>query len=145
MTDKQLSKLNRRELLEILVEQEKENVELRQALESAKAQALNIKPLTQSSNITEASIALNSAFSTVQAAVNDYLEKYRNSEEDCKDMIEKAKKESERIINEAVRAAEEKENKARENSAKFWKELSDKLEKFYSDHRGLRDMLKTLE
>lgn len=75
MTDKELRKLSRSELLELLVEQVEENEALRAENEDLKARLADrtIK-IEQSGSIAEAALKLNGIFEAAEAAAKQYLE-----------------------------------------------------------------------
>lgn len=75
MTDKELRKLKRVELLEMLIEQSKENEELKRQLQEAneKLQSRDIM-IKNSGSIAEAALKLNSVFEAAQKAAEQYLD-----------------------------------------------------------------------
>ena len=75
MTDKELKKLKRVELLEMLIEQSKENEELKSKLKEAeeKLESRDIM-IKQSGSIAEAALKLNGVFEAAERAVEQYLE-----------------------------------------------------------------------
>ena len=75
MTDKELKKLKRIELLEMLIEQSKENEELKRQLEEAnkKLESRDIM-IKQSGSIAEAALKLNGVFEAAEKAAKQYLE-----------------------------------------------------------------------
>ena len=82
MTDKELRKLNRAELLELLIETLKENEDLRQsktALEEKLAER-EIR-ITQSGTMAEAALKLNEVFEAADKACAQYLENVRLRQE----------------------------------------------------------------
>lgn len=83
MTDKELRKLGRGELLEMLLAQtdEKESLEKQLAEANEKLESRRIK-LSEAGNIADAALALNGVFSAAQAAADQYLESLRISMED---------------------------------------------------------------
>lgn len=74
MTDKQLKKLNRSELLEIMLEQSKEIDRLEQELEETKAALAerNLK-IESCGSIAEAAAEVNALFKSAQRAADMYL------------------------------------------------------------------------
>lgn len=78
MTDKELRRLSRRELLEMLLAESKENQRLRTQLEQAQAE-LNSRRilLEQSGSIAEAALRLNGIFEAADRAAQQYLESIR--------------------------------------------------------------------
>ena len=75
MTENELKKLNRAELLELLLEQERENNRLRLEIRDLKGKLEDrtIK-LVESGNIAEASLKIHSVFEAAQAAAETYLQ-----------------------------------------------------------------------
>lgn len=75
MTDKQLRKLNRAELLQVLLDQSRQLDQLRAQLEQANAR-LNSRQLMidHAGSIAEASIQINQVFEAAQQAAAQYLE-----------------------------------------------------------------------
>jgi len=75
MTDKELKKLNRAELLELLLAQTRENELLQQKLEEAEA-ALADRQLriNKAGNIAQAALEINAVMEAAQAAAQQYVE-----------------------------------------------------------------------
>ena len=150
MTDNEIKKLSRAELLEILIEQTKEReVEKKQLLElQEKLMSREIK-ISQAGSIAEASMQLNGVFEAAQEAAKQYLENIERLDLDRQVECEKAKKEArqeaEQILSRAHCEADEIVRKAKQEASQYWTEVSEKLEKFYNDHRGLRELLKYME
>lgn len=79
MTDKELKKLSRAELLEMLLEQSKELELTKQQLEIAnKRLEERTIVLEQSGNIAEAALRLNGIFEAAQKAADDYIESIKS-------------------------------------------------------------------
>lgn len=75
MTDKELRKLNRAELLEILLEQTKRVEALQAELELKNKELENRKiMIDRAGSIAEASLRLNEVFEAAQRAADQYLE-----------------------------------------------------------------------
>ena len=78
MTDKELKKLSRAELLELLLESNRENERLRKQLETAKGLlASRVIEIENAGSIAEAALALNGVFQAAQLAADQYLENVR--------------------------------------------------------------------
>lgn len=78
MTDKELKKLSRAELLELLLESNRENERLRKQLEKAKGLLANRAiEIENAGSIAEAALALNGVFEAAQKAADQYLENVR--------------------------------------------------------------------
>jgi hypothetical protein len=75
MTDKELRKLKRTELLEMLLDSRKENEELKRQLREANIKLNDRKiMLNQVGSIAEAALQLNDVFAAAQKAADQYLE-----------------------------------------------------------------------
>ena len=93
MTDKELQKLSRTELLELLLVQSRELDKKNQELESLQAQLQTRQiALSQSGNIAEAALRLNGIFEAAQAAADQYLESVmspvNDTQQQCSQMLE---------------------------------------------------------
>lgn len=83
MTDKELKKLSRAELLELLLESNRENERLRKQLEKAKELlASKVIKVENAGSIAEAALALNGVFEAAQKAADQYLENVRRLAEE---------------------------------------------------------------
>lgn len=75
MTDKELKRLTRAELLELLLEQSKEVEALRQELADVRARLRDKNIVIENAgSIAEAALKLNGVFEAAQAAADQYLE-----------------------------------------------------------------------
>ena len=96
MTDKELRRLGRKELLEMLIEQGKENERLRAELEEEKAkEKFNTDKIEKAGSLAEAWVSVSGAIEAADIAAAKYLA-------DIKRLYEEAQKEHDRIIAEAV-------------------------------------------
>lgn len=78
MTGKELKKLSRTELLEILLHQVEENEQLREQLEEAQRQlAERAIVIEDSGSMAEAAMRLSGVFDQAQQAADDYLQSIR--------------------------------------------------------------------
>ena len=157
MTEKELSRLNRKELLEILLELSKENQELREKLKVAES-ALNDRKIKidAAGSIAEASLQLNGIFEAAQAACRQYTENIENLSQKQEEICSRMEEESRAKANEILEAAKKQQasmehdteiqcaemmKRAKEQSDAYWNDVSVKLEKFYEEHAGLQDLL----
>ena len=75
MTDKELRRLSRSELLEMLIAQTEENSQLKIRLEQAEAQLRDRRiELDKAGSLAEAALSLNGVFQAAEAAAQQYLE-----------------------------------------------------------------------
>ena len=111
MTDKEIRKLRRRDLLEMLIEAEKKN----QALAAENEELLRQKEareicISKAGSIAEAALQLNGIFEAAQQAAGQYLDNLRRISEEPEKMAEsilaKAEKRAKQIEEEAEKKAE---------------------------------------
>ena len=109
MTDKELKKLNRAELLELLLVQTREAERLRKRLESAEA-ALSDQQLKvqKAGDLAHAALEINGVMEAVQAAAQQYLDNIVRMEQEtklqCEKMLEDARKQAQQIRESAPKA-----------------------------------------
>ena len=171
MTDKELRKLSRGDLLDLLLAQCKETESLQSRLNEAneKLESRRIE-LLEAGNIAEAALALNGVFESAQAAADQYLETIRENtkhqdeickamERECKEKCDKmladAQAKSDALLASANAQKAESDLLAEDTKARcaamtaaaeaeaetYWKNISARLEKFYEEHHGLREIL----
>lgn len=152
MTDKEVRKLRKKTLIEMLLNltQEKEALveeiwELRKKLNDREIR------LENAGTIAEASFELNGVLNAAQKAAEQYLDnvkalserKEKSFRTECEELEAATKARCEQI----ERETEEKcrlrmEETDREIEAK-WDDLAKRLEEFYQSHLGLKDLLTT--
>lgn len=110
MTDREMKRLSRADLLELLLEQMRENERLRAELETMREQLAQRQiAIDEAGSIAEASLKLNGVFEAAQAACTQYIqniewmsaqqkqrcaEMERETRIKCAKMVEAAKRES---------------------------------------------------
>lgn len=102
MTDKELQKLSRTELLELLLVQSRELDKKNQELESLRAQLQTRQiALSQAGNIAEAALRLNGIFEAAQAAADQYLESVmspvNDTQQQCSQMLEQTQQQCQQM------------------------------------------------
>ena len=157
MTDKELRKLSRAELLEMLIEQSGEMQKLREKLAVAEESLRNREiAIEKSGSIAEAALQLNGVFEAAQLACQQYtdnLEQFsRRQEEICAQREAESQAKASQIIADAEKKREELERetrkkcivmvrKAKAEAQRYWDEVSAKLDDYYAKHTGLRELL----
>lgn len=93
MTEKELSKLRRSDLLEMLLEQSKEVERLKAELADAKArlESRRIK-INHAGSIAEAALAVSGIFETAQKAADEYLENLASLTERKEEIVSETEK-----------------------------------------------------
>ena len=142
MTDKELRRLSRGELLEMLIAQAAENDQLKNRLEQAEAQLRDRKiAINNAGSLAEAALSLNGVFQAAEAAAQQYLENIEriSNQQDaiCRDMKEQAKQEAAEIRQEAQAYSE----KAHAEADAYWNQIVAKAAKLLADQEALREMI----
>jgi len=157
MTDKELKRLSRAELLEMLIAQTQEVERLQLLLEDAQRQLDDRQILlNKAGSIADACIQINGVFEAAQAAAEEYLVNIRlrsqRQEEVAEHMEADAIARAEGIVAEAeakskaleVETAEKCDAmvaKAKAESDAYWKNVSVKVDAYLKQHAELRNML----
>lgn len=111
MTDKELRRLSRKELLELLIAEEKEKQKLAKELEETRIQLSDRTiDIQNAGTLAEAVFSLNGVYKAVDEAAQQYLENIKKRDEECRIQCEKilndARIKADEIISEAKKKAE---------------------------------------
>lgn len=157
MTENELKKLSRADLLEMLIEQS-EKVEKLSALLADAEEKLRQREIimNEAGSIAEASLQLNGIFEAAQTASQQYLESirlYSNYQKlVCEKKEKQIKEDAERCMAATKRKCDllETETKhkctemvmcARIESQAYWDEIEERLNSYYAKNPELRDVL----
>lgn len=143
MTEKEVKKLNRKQLLQLLLKQTEKVASLEEELKEMQKKLQDRRIMeTKAGSIAEAALKLNGVFKAAQAAADQYLENVEklNGKQTiaCKRIEEEAKKKAEAMLaatEERCRAREEEEKKRLE-------ETMEQLKQMYAQKRALDDLFK---
>ena len=161
MTDKELRKLKRADLLSIMLEQSREIEQLRQKLNTAEA-SLRDKTIKieQAGSIAEASLQLSGVFEAAQLACQQYTQNIaqlsQKQDEICAQREKESRAQAERILADAKKQAAEQQREAEKKCAEmlasakaqsqtYWDELSAKLNGLMKEHAEMRQLLSVLQ
>lgn len=98
MTEKELKKLNRYQLLELIIIQTEEMEKLKKELEDTKAKLEKQQiMMAKAGNIAEASLQLSGIFEAAQRAADVYLESVKEYADRAEEIVELAKVEAKQI------------------------------------------------
>lgn len=136
MTDRELRKLSRADLLELLLAQLKENEQLRGQLEAAREQLSQRKiEIDKAGSIAEASLRLNGVFQAAQDACAQYMENIEQlstrQEQLCAQMQRETQEKCDRMIADA-----------KSQSQAYWDAVSRKVQEVTSSYEELRTILR---
>lgn len=108
MTEKELRRLSRADLLEMLIAQSEELRDVKERLKSAEAiLASRVIEINTAGSIAEASLRLNGVFEAAQAACEQYMENIRllneRSQLVCRQMEKESREQADRLLEETRR------------------------------------------
>lgn len=138
MADRELRKMNRRELLELLIASEKENERLKASVEQLKAQLQSRDiQIANAGSLAEAALTLNGFFESADKAAEQYLETLRNCIEQQQEAYDRIVSEAEAKAQAILEEAENEKKQIVEAADEYWKDLKEQLEIFYLEHSDL--------
>ncbi len=148
MTEKEIRRLGKTELLSIIRDQEAELEQMRTQLAQLQEQSKNRTiELEKCGSIAEASIQVNQVFQAAQAAADQYIASVRAKEANAEKATAQLEAQAREMANARLRATEEScrqmETESRNRAEAFWTTLQVQLEQFYKDHAGLKEILLT--
>ena len=142
MTDRELQKLKRVELLQLLVEQSRELDALRKELEETKKQLADRKlHMREAGSIAEASMQLNGVFEAAQRAADQYLESIRYQSEHVEEKCAALEATTRLRCEQMVKEAEATVQQAQKDSDECWRDVKGKLEGFLRQQTALQGLL----
>lgn len=145
MTDKELKRLSRSELLEMLIAQMKENEALQSRLELAEAQ-LNDRQIAveKAGTLAEASLSLNGVFEAAEAAAQQYLENIERMSGQQETICRNMQAEAEAKAAEIVREAQEYSKKTHAEADAYWKQIVARARALLKERDALRELIQAV-
>lgn len=159
MTDKELKRLSREELLQIMLEQSKEIQRLQDQLNETEAKLQDkILKINQAGSLMEASMQLNGVFEAAERACQQYTENIKQlsqrQSQICAQQEQEGREQAQKILAEARQQALALERstkqqcdnmleEARTQSQKYWDDVSKKLNAFVDAHGALQQLFPT--
>lgn len=146
MAEKELKKMSRAELIEIIYALKK-NEEVLKAENAALQEKLNDKTvkIQQSGSIAEAVIVLNGIFQKAQDTADQYIQSVQCAQESAKAETERVLTEAQGTAERIVKEAEERrlqiENETEKEVAGKWKSFDNKVNEMLSAHFALKEFL----
>ncbi len=144
MTDRELRKLSRRDLLEIMLRQSEEIRELKEKLNKAEAELRDRQiKIDKCGTLAEASLQLNGVFDAAHAASRQYLDNIENfsqrQEKICERMIEESQAEADAILKAAARQQVELEYATAIQCAKMKAEAKAEVQAYWDEVHGKKN------
>lgn len=142
MQDKELRRLSRQNLLELLVQREQQN-EMLQAKVSELEALLNNRSIqiNNAGSMAEAALALNEVFECADKAAAQYLDNIKRYSEQQKSVYDKTVADAEQKARAILDHAERESQQRIKAADEYWQKLSAKPEAFYQSHVGLQELL----
>ncbi len=143
MINKDLKRLSRRELVDVIYQMKKNEEQLQEKIVSLE-QALEEKRIRLSSvgSIAEAAVDITNVFSAAQTTADIYLREIQtmreNADKECKRMIEDAKVKVERILSAGNKQKEYMDAHYR-NDYKKWRDLQADIKRLEEEKRELSE------
>lgn len=164
----ELKRLNRAELLELLLDQTKTAEDLQRALDDTSArmqqeldeanEKLNDREINirEAGSIAAAAAEINHLFESADATVKQYMDnaiaqadrRTREATAEAERILAEAKAQAQRTVAEAnaqaqrtVAEADAHAERSRAEAEAYWDEISQRMENFYRDHAWLREIL----
>ena len=158
MTEQDLKKLRREDLIEIIYKLQENEQQLNEKLEAAQKQ-LNDKNLkiSESGSIAEATARLNGLFEAAQATADDYVAQVRLKNADAEtqretmlaeatqkadQLVKDASGKADRILSDAEAKADVQRRQAEEETQRRWETFQSEAQKLISAHAELEALLK---
>lgn len=156
LTEKELRRLGRGDLLNLLLEQSRENQRLREQLQAAQdALADKAICIDQAGSIAEASLQLNGVFQAAERACQQYTEnivrlsqhqqvicaqREKESQEKALQIVADAQKQAEDATTAAQKQCDEMLKKAKAESQAYWDAVSAKITSIINEHAELSQL-----
>ena len=136
MNEQDLRKLNRSELLEILIQQGEELESLREKLQDHELQLQSRKlQVEQAGSIAEAAVSLSGVFEAAEEAAAQYLENIREHSEkqasyteEARQLLEKTRIQCAEMKAQTAAECEKMTQKAKKEALSYWTKVSRKIE-----------------
>lgn len=139
MNDRELRRLNRKDLLELLIEQTKKTAELQNRVKQLELK-LEEKQLnvSESGTLAEAALRISNVFSDADKAAELYLGNIRTNEAESSRILEEAKTKAEEILQDAEQTRLKKLDEANQYMGK----VKNAIKRFLSEHPEIKIKIK---
>lgn len=146
MTERELRKLRRSDLLEMLLDQSRELEQLRSQLKQAQERLAKRNIAIQNAgSLAEASLQLSGVFEAAEEACEQYLYNIRhlsaNQEKICAQKEQETIEKCERLERETREKCEQMVLEAKQKADAHWKEVSGRIREMNESYIWLRDIL----
>lgn len=138
MVEKELKRLKKLDLLELLIAQSRENEQLKAQLEEAKAQLSRRQlELEQAGSIAEAALQVNGIFQAAQDAADQYLEniRHRSEQQDeiCARREQESQEQADRLLAETKAKCKAMKHEVKERCQQLIEDAAQKVKECWAD------------
>ena len=146
MIEKNIKRLSKLELLEMLRSQELEIIELRNEIFALEEKLRSKKiEIQKAGSIAEASLAVNNVFEAAQQAAEQYLMNVKERvDAEAKKYItikSTAEQQAAILMSTTEKKCSDREKREREYVDLLWNSFKEKLDTYYKEHPGLKENL----
>lgn len=146
MTDQELRRLTREDLLDIIYELQRRTQRLEQENETIRKQLEDrTVKLENAGSIAEAALAINGVFEAAQAAADQYLAQVHAANEQSQQLADRivadAQRKANAIVQQAQREADSIRAMTEEGTQQKWAELQEKTDTMLKSYEALRQAL----
>ena len=144
MTDKELKRMSRAELLQMLITQVEENQSLQARLEAAETQLKDRSlAVSETGTMAEAALSLNGVFQAADAAAQQYLDTIRQMQERQELLYQEAEDEAKRNADAIVAEADAYSRKAHADADAYWEEVRARVDSLLREQESLRSLIQS--
>ena len=144
MTDKELKRMSRAELLQMLITQVEENQSLQTRLEAAETQLKDRSlAVSETGTMAEAALSLNGVFQAADAAAQQYLDNIRQMQERQELLYQEAEDEAKRNAYAIVAEADAYSRKAHADADAYWEEVRARVDSLLREQESLRSLIQS--
>jgi len=146
MTEKEMKRLSRSELLTLLIDSYKE-IDAQKARAEEAEQKLKSREITieNAGSLADAAMELNQVLLAAQTAADQYLENVsamvKKTEEQCQRREAESVESTNRMLEETTQRCEAMEAEAKRKSEEYWIKTAKKLQDVVDAHEGLKAAL----
>jgi len=136
MTDKELRKLHRDDLLQILINQQRQIDDLNASLERAK-EKLDQRDIAvaEAGNIAEAALRLNGVFEAAQASADQYVEQMSARADELRQEAESVRDQAKRTADDLVKSARTEADRILREARNEGERLKEEAQKLLDEAR----------
>lgn len=144
MTDKELKRMSRAELLQMLITQVEENQSLQTRLEAAETELKDRSlAVSETGTMAEAALSLNGVFQAADAAAQQYLDNIRQMQERQELLYQEAEDEAKRNADAIVAEADAYSRKAHADADAYWEEVRARVDSLLREQESLRSLIQS--